>query len=168
VRRGWPFAAPWLAAPLVAWCVAACAVTVPDDPVDPAAAATASAFVGQWKCSGPLDLTPAQPWCPAPCVVPAELSIVQDSPSAITTTYSAGTAGTCALVWTVDSAGATVSPNQKCSTGAGNVSVTYTAGTVMLTDAGMITGKITGVFAGDFLGSPVSATGQMSPSCQRH
>lgn len=173
MRRRWPFAAVWLAA-LVPWCVPACAITVPDDPVDPMdpgdGGSTASAFVGQWTCDNTLKFTPVQPWCvKGTCTTTTEASIVQNSPGTITTTFSTGSTGTCVLGWTVDGSSATLFPaNQMCATGQGMAIVTYTAGTLTLTGAGMATGDFMGVFSGSYLGAPVSGTGTLSASCQRH
>jgi hypothetical protein len=169
VRRRWPFTAVWLAA-LVPWSVAACAITVPNDPVDPGSGPNPSAFVGQWTCTDTEQVTPVQPWClSGSCTAPTQASIVEASPSTITTTFSTGTTGACVLDWAVDGNVGTLFPaNQTCAVGQGKANITYTAGTIMLMGTGMATAKLMGVFSGTDLGIPVKGTGTLSASCQRH
>ena len=148
----------WIGA-LVPWCVATCAITVPNDPVDPGGGgSTASAFVGQWTCDDTLQVTPVQPWCVSgSCATSTQASIVPASPSTISPTFSTGTTGTCVLGWTVDGPVATLFPaNQMCSTGQDKAIITYTAGTLTSTGAGMAAGSLMGVFSGSYLGLAVS------------
>ena len=172
MRRRWPFAAVWIGA-LVPWCVAACAITVPNDPVDPGGpgggGSTASAFVGQWTCDDTLQVTPAQPWClSGPCGGSTQASIVESSPSTITTTFSTGTTGTCALGWTVEDTVATLSPaNQMCAIGQDKVMITYTSGTLVLTGAGMATVNLKGVYSGSDGPLPAMGNATLLASCQR-
>jgi hypothetical protein len=150
--------------------VAACAITVPDDPVDPGdGGSTVAKFVGQWTCQTTLMVSTAEPWClSSPCASSAEASIAQASPSSITTTFSAGATDVCALGWTVDGAVATLAPaGQTCGIGQDKVTIRYTAGTLVFTGEGMATVNLMGTYSGTY--GPLTAMGAATllASCQR-
>ncbi len=183
MRRRGPFAAAWLAA-LAPWCVAACAITVPNDPVDPGGGGStggsgtggagtggsaASKLVGQFTCQTTLEVPQAQPWClTSPCASSTQASIAQASPSAITTTFSTTSTSICTLGWTVKGTVATLSPaDQKCAIGQDKVSIVYTAGTLVLTGKGMVTVNLMGKYTGTYGPLPAMGTATLLASCQR-
>jgi hypothetical protein len=158
-------------------CVAACAITVPNDPVDPGGGSStggtggspASEFVGQWTCQTTLQDSQTEPWCVvSPCAASTQASIAQASPNTISTTFGTGSNGICTLAWTVKGTVATLSPaNQVCAIGQGMVTITYSAGTLVFTGAGMATVNLMGKYGGTDGPLQGMGTATLLASCQR-
>jgi hypothetical protein len=159
---------------LAPWCVAACAIKVPNDPVDPGGGgstggSTASEVVGQWTCQTTLEVAQAQPWClMSPCASTTQAAIAEASPSSITTTFSTSSTSICTLEWTVEGTVATLSPkDQKCAIGQQMVDIIYTAGTLAFTDGTMATVSLMGKYTGTYGPLTAMGTATLLASCTK-
>jgi hypothetical protein len=104
----------------------------------------------------------------SPCAASTQAAIAQASPTTISTTFSAGAMGICTLEWTVEGTDATLSPaKQTCAIGQGQVTITYTAGTLAFTGATMATVNLMGKYGGNLGVLPANGSATLLASCQK-